>query len=199
MKKLKYRSPLEISEIFSGHCPIMTWDLKFGLIIFGNQHTPTVGVQVFGEADCRHVRIENIYTEGGALLEVHDTYSDEAFDEMYRNLTAMDAEQARFVISALEQVGFDIEYEDFRTLQDGYHISFDFNPPPRLAGKLTIKAISHRPTFCARHGHDWDEPQIELLFEDAIISVTCGHCGYRKPLTEEAYSTWVSTGPQRKL
>lgn len=182
MKKLIAAPKVPLWEIVRLNIPILTWDLKFGIIIFESRVNRSFGVQVPGEADCRHVLVANIYQEDRRLLEALATYTDEQIEQIYRSLNDMDADQARFIIAALEQVGFDIEYEDFRTMQDGYVVRFDFNPPPSRAGKLTIQGIGHRPTVCARYGHSWGPPEIAVVFEDAVATVTCGHCGRSEPV-----------------
>lgn len=72
---------------------------------------------------------------------------------MLKRLTALEPDAARSIIDNLSQFGFDIEYEDYRMVQGDTVVEFHFNVPPKKVGRLSIRYLAHRPSFCAKWGH----------------------------------------------
>lgn len=161
------------------HLPVLLHDLAFGMVI-RDYLDGTLGVQVPNEEDMRTVSIENVYTENGALIEVLPVYTDAQLFGICEKLMAIDPNQARKIIDRLEQVGFDVRYEDYRTIQGDYVYTFFYDIPKDVLGKLIIHSIGHRPSFCAKFGHTWGHEEFD---PDGDVYATCSHCGKREQVT----------------
>lgn len=177
MKKLTVAlSGLEFHQAVRFQSPIILADLSAGVII-RDAVGGIVGVQVHGEQDMRGVSIDNIYVKGVAMMEVLPTYTNDQLYAICKTLNAMPSDTARNIIDCLEDVGFDINYEDFRTVQSEYIFTFNHHIPAGQAERLIVRSVSHRPSFCARWGHAWNWPE-EMPNGD--WHTECSHCGLEK-------------------
>lgn len=177
MKKLtEALSGLEFHQAVRFQAPIILADLSAGVII-RDAVDGLVGVQVPGEEDMRHVSIDNICIKGVAMMEVLPTYTNDQLYAIRKTLNAMPSDTARNIIDCLEDVGFDINYEDFRTVQSEYVFTFNFHIPAWQVERLIVRSVAHRPSFCARWGHAWSCPE-ETPNGDWLTE--CSHCGMEK-------------------
>ncbi len=177
MKKLtEALSGLEFHQAVRFQAPIILADLSAGVII-RDAVDGLVGVQVPGEEDMRHVSIDNICIKGVAMMEVLPTYTNDQLYAICKTLNAMPSDTARNIIDCLEDVGFDINYEDFRTVQSEYVFTFNFHIPAWQVERLIVRSVAHRPSFCARWGHAWSCPE-ETPNGDWLTE--CSHCGMEK-------------------
>lgn len=166
---------------------VLLHDLQMGEIIrwpqVPNIPTGEWGVQVAGESDIRWVPTGNLYMHPsgviGTIVEILPAYADDQLYAMMQRLRELEPDTARHYIDILTDAGFDVEYEDCRTLQGGMVVEFHYDVGPRNVGNLIIRSIAHPPSFCAKRGHVWDS--IESNFDGELFK-TCSHCGKSEKL-----------------
>lgn len=177
MEKLKDAlTGIEFHQAIRFQAPIILSDLAAGVLI-RDAVDGLVGVRVCGEHDMRNVSIDNIYVKGVAMIEVLPAYTDDQLHAICKTFNTMPSSTARNIINCLEDVGFDIDCLDFCTIQGDRHFTFDFRIPAEQVGRLIVRTVTHRPTFCAKWGHAWIMPE-EMPNGDWYTE--CSHCGAEK-------------------
>jgi|688.fasta_scaffold311085_3 hypothetical protein len=185
MKRLKDAlTGIEFRRLVESRAPIHLRDLSPGVIV---RYAPddSLIAQVDGEADARSVSIGNIYVKDSLMIEVLPAYTDAELHTIHKKLNAMPDDAARYIIDCLNEsdLGFDIEHEDYRTVQGEYHFTFDFHLPQHQRERLIVGDVGHYPSWCAKWGHAWTVPEQD---HGGDWRTTCRTCGIERVGDENA-------------
>jgi hypothetical protein len=171
MKKLKDAlTGIELRHLVESHAPIYLRDFATGTLV-RYAVDDSVVVQVDGEVDARSVSIGNIYVKDSLMIEVLPAYTDAELHTIHKRLNAMPSDTARYIIDCLNEsdTGFDIEYEDYFTI--------DFSIPAGQTRGIHINDVGHYPSWCAKWGHAWTVPEQD---HGGDWRTTCRTCGIER-------------------